>query len=61
MPACNAARVLEERPRARPLWGLAVDSADGVHGILNQLAGGLRTAMALCGMLRLDLAINRKP
>jgi 4-hydroxymandelate oxidase len=35
-----------------PLWGLAVDGADGVLSVIEQVGAELRTAMALCGTPR---------
>ena len=48
--ALGADAVLVGRP---PLWGLTIDGASGVHGVLTQLLDELREAMALCGVARL--------
>jgi len=37
-----------------PLWGLAVDGADGVAAVLAHLRNELVRTMALCGTARLD-------
>jgi 4-hydroxymandelate oxidase len=49
--ALGARAVLIGRP---PLWGLAVDGAAGVAGVLDHLRNELVRSMALCGAARLD-------
>jgi 4-hydroxymandelate oxidase len=44
--ALGATAVLVGRP---PVWGLAVDGADGVHGVIDTLRRELEAAMAMLG------------
>jgi 4-hydroxymandelate oxidase len=49
--ALGARAVLIARP---VIWGLALDGADGVRGVLDHLRAELVRSMALCGVARLD-------
>jgi 4-hydroxymandelate oxidase len=48
--AIGARAVLVARP---VIWGLALDGAEGVRGVLDHLRAELVRAMALCGAARL--------
>jgi 4-hydroxymandelate oxidase len=48
--ALGARAVLVARP---VIWGLALDGAEGVRGVLDHLRAELVRAMALCGAARL--------